>query len=73
MDSQRIVDLPLNGRNYIDLTLLQPGVTQQVDQPSSGPGYTGTAYSANGAPIRSNAYLLDGALVKSMYAITGVV
>src|ERR1700722_14172758 len=28
VDDQRIADLPLNGRNYNDLTLLQPGITQ---------------------------------------------
>ena len=56
VDDQRIADLPLNGRNYNDLTLLQPGVTQHIDGTvQAGIGYAGTEYSANGAPIRSNA------------------
>ena len=28
VNADKIADLPLNGRNYIDLTLLQPGVAQ---------------------------------------------
>src|ERR1700677_3664406 len=28
VSEQNIADLPLNGRNYTDLTLLQPGITQ---------------------------------------------
>src|SRR6202161_3473091 len=51
VDSERIVDLPLNGRNYIDLTLLQPGVTQDTDLPNTGIALIGTSFSANGAPI----------------------
>src|SRR5450759_2146293 len=30
VNEERVADLPLNGRNYIDLTMLQMGVTQQV-------------------------------------------
>src|ERR1700722_1737435 len=71
VDQQRIIDLPLNGRNYNDLTLLQPGVTQNVDIPGTGIGLNGTEYSSNGAPIRSNSYLLDGAILQNMYAANG--
>ncbi|HLA40035.1 MAG TPA: carboxypeptidase-like regulatory domain-containing protein, partial [Candidatus Glassbacteria bacterium] len=28
VSEQKVADLPLNGRNYMDLTLLQPGITQ---------------------------------------------
>src|SRR5580704_19239912 len=31
VSEQTISDLPLNGRNYSDLTLLQPGITQHKD------------------------------------------
>jgi outer membrane receptor protein involved in Fe transport len=57
---QKVADLPLNGRNYIDLTFLQPGVQQHVNKSSAGAN-TGTWFSSNGAPLRSNNYLLDGA------------
>src|ERR1700756_868297 len=43
---QQMAELPLNGRNYIDLTLLKPGVNQDVNQRNS----TGTSFSVNGAP-----------------------
>ena len=67
VDDQRIADLPLNGRNYIDLTLLQPGVTQ--DEPRYRLQWH--RVQRNGAPIRSNAYLLDGAILQNMYAANG--
>jgi hypothetical protein len=65
---QKVADLPLNGRNYIDLTLLQPGITQHKDmglQPTSG----GLWFSSNGAPLRSNNYMLDGAMLVNMQGI----
>jgi hypothetical protein len=59
VSDQTIAELPLNGRNYTDLTLLAPGV---VAATHSGLGDAGTWYSSNGAPPRSNNYTLDGAL-----------
>lgn len=60
VNSQQVTDLPLNGRNYIDLTLLQPGVTrQQITAPSLASA--GQWMSINGAPLRSNYYVMDGA------------
>ena len=62
VNSKEMEDLPLNGRNYIDLSLLQAGVTNS--QNSAGPngfgGMTGTDFSSNGAPVISNNFLLDG-------------
>src|SRR5436853_4934192 len=51
---QQMAELPLNGRNYIDLTLLKPGVNKDVNQRNS----QGTSFSVNGAPPRSNNFTL---------------
>jgi hypothetical protein len=59
---QKVADLPLNGRNYIDLALLQPGVVQHKGM-SNASSTVGTWFSSNGAPLRSNNYLLDGAIL----------
>ena len=68
VNDQRIADLPLNGRNYIDLTLLQPGVQQNTNPPGGGSGAAGTWYSSNGSPPRSNNYVMDGGLLSNQYA-----
>jgi hypothetical protein len=69
---QVISDLPLNGRNYNDLTLLQIGVTKSLNSNNNATiGYNGTAYSSNGAPQRSNTYMLDGALMMSLSGNNG--
>jgi hypothetical protein len=62
INSKQIEDLPLNGRNYIDLSLLQPGVTNSLNSTGTTGfgGMTGTVYSSNGAPVISNNFLLDG-------------
>ena len=69
VDEDRVADLPLNGRNYIDLTMLQTGVTQ-----ASGPRVQfiryGGWFSSSGAPLLSNNYLLDGAPMISVYGGT---
>ena len=59
VDERQVSDLPLNGRNYINLTLLQPGIVQHDTQSQTGRG-AGIWFSANGAPPRSNFYMLDG-------------
>ena len=57
----RMEELPLNGRNYIDLALYQPGVNQDKNQRNS----QGTSFSVNGAPVRSNNFTLDGAILQT--------
>lgn len=72
VEETKIADLPLNGRNYVDLTLMQNGVTQSsltvvgTIQPL---GVTGTTYSANGAPLRSNLTTLDGSIMSSVIGL----
>ncbi len=61
VDERRIQDLPLNGRNYADLTLLQPGITKAVQAGNINSSTQGTWMSSNGAPLRSNNFTLDGA------------
>ena len=59
---QQMAELPLNGRNYIDLTLLKPGVNKDKDQRNQP---NGTSFSVNGAPPRSNNFTLDGAILQT--------
>jgi len=67
---QTISDLPLNGRNYSDLTLLQPGITQHKDLTNTGGNQPGNVFSSNGAPLQSNNVTLDGASLVNTYAIS---
>ncbi len=61
VSEKQIADLPLNGRNYIDLTLMQAGVSRDPASGSGGAMMRGMWFSSNGAGGRSNNYLLDGA------------
>ena len=67
VNSKEIKDLPLNGRNYIDLSLLQAGVTDSLNSTGTNGfgGMTGTVYSSNGAPVISNNFLLDGTQIEN--------
>jgi hypothetical protein len=60
VNEQRMEDLPLNGRDYVDLSLLQPGVN-----PDRNVADLGTSFSVNGAPPRSNNFTLDGAVLQN--------
>jgi Carboxypeptidase regulatory-like domain/TonB dependent receptor len=62
VNEDRIADLPLNGRNFVDLTLLQPGISRQLNF-GANVATTGTVYSSNGASTHSNMVYLDGAIM----------
>jgi hypothetical protein len=53
-------ELPLNGRNYTDLALLQPGVVAFPHRDGGSVVAHGLGVSINGQDPRSNVYLIDG-------------
>ena len=54
--------MPLNGRNFTDLALLQPGVLPYQSRDGGSVVAHGLGMSVNGQDYRSNVYLLDGTL-----------
>ena len=59
---REILDLPLNGRNFSQLGLLQPGVAPLTQglRDAGGPLRANQAYSVNGLRPESNEFLIDG-------------
>jgi hypothetical protein len=66
VDSRAIEELPLNGRNYTDLALLQPSVVAYPHRDGGSVVAHGLGVSVNGQDPRSNVYLLDGTLLNDM-------
>ncbi len=65
VDSRRVIDLPLNGRNFAQLVPLQPGVAIISSQGllGGGPdaaGIQGSGQYVNGARSSVNSFLFDG-------------
>ena len=60
---RELVDLPLNGRNFTQLGLLQTGVAPLTAGVATAGGSLrqGQAYAVNGMRPEQNVYLLDGA------------
>jgi hypothetical protein len=66
VDDRQIRELPLNGRDFSQLTLLQPGVTATSTVSRSLDRGMGTQVSVGGARPNQISYLLDGADMNSM-------
>ena len=60
IDNTRIVELPLNGRNPLELSRLTPGVTLLATSFLDTRNFNLTSVSINGGQGGSNAVLLDG-------------
>jgi hypothetical protein len=63
VQQQELEDLPLNGRNFSQLGLLQPGVVPLTPGIAEAGGglRDGQAYAVNGQRPESNNFLIDGA------------
>jgi len=81
INSQRITEVPLNGRSYTDLLAIQPGVapvtTSATSSTSSGGGFGAVAvsgnlnpglFSVNGQRESANGFILNGANVEESVA-----
>src|SRR5436190_2000436 len=60
-----IRDLPLNGRDWLQLTTLEPGVSTGTSAKDGSRGW-GTSISVNGARANNVAYRVDGLVVNDM-------
>ena len=67
---QQIEDLPLNGRSYTQLALLQPGVTTLGSQNFSSISGGGAKLSMAGARSTNTYFYLDGTEVKDSFGHT---
>ena len=65
VDSQRVRDLPLNGRNVYDLTVLMPGVVN-VSTSLTG-NNDANNMNVNGNRVRDNNFFLDGAANNALF------
>jgi len=65
VDTRRVQDLPLNGRNVYDLMTLMPGVTK-VNTTITGTNDSNNL-NVNGQRLRENNFYLDGAFNNSLF------
>lgn len=62
VDGQQVRELPLNGRSFVELTQLQPGVSAASNFSTTNKGLlAGVDFSVNGNPTTNNLFLVDGA------------
>ncbi|HVZ19885.1 MAG TPA: TonB-dependent receptor, partial [Vicinamibacterales bacterium] len=67
-----IEELPLNGRNYINLATLQPGIINFTEKSGTSSSTRGVQLNINGMGGRSNSYLIDGANMRGYAGIATV-
>lgn len=69
VEEKSITQLPLNGRNYLQLGVLQPGVTPiTTNLARSGSGAAADqGFAVNGLRTQANVFLVDGALNSDLF------
>ncbi|HEY2934033.1 MAG TPA: TonB-dependent receptor [Acidobacteriota bacterium] len=67
VDDKQIRDLPLNGRSFQQLALLQPGVSAALAAGNDVVGGRAPKISINGARPEQNNFLLDGTDINNVY------
>src|SRR5215471_1388591 len=70
---EQIRELPLNGRSYNDLALLNPGVIYDKMKGSSASDGYGARMSVSGARTTYNLYLIDGTMINDTSQTPGTV
>jgi len=60
VDERKILDLPLNGRSFTQLALLQMGIGAPKTAPNNQTGNTGQKISVSGTRTTETAFLMDG-------------
>ena len=62
VDSTRVVELPLNGRNTMSLVELTPNVRSNTSAPAgfADRGFAVSSFSVNGGPTGTNELIVDG-------------
>jgi len=69
VDQVKIVELPLKGRNFLQLGVLQPGVnpiTPNLAKSGSGAA-ADEAYNVNGLRTQANVFMVDGTLNTDLF------
>jgi len=69
VDSKRIVDLPVNGRNVYSLTSILPGVA--VNNPETLSTRNGNTLDVNGSRNKNSTFLLDGGFNTTLWRTAG--
>jgi hypothetical protein len=65
IENRRVTQLPLNGREFIQLALLTAGVVPEVKGTLSSPlALSGESANANGTRFEDNVFLLDGVPIR---------
>jgi hypothetical protein len=61
VDGNQVKELPLNGRSFVELTLMNPGVSPANNFSTTNKGLQGGVdMSVNGNPTTNNLFLVDG-------------
>jgi len=71
VDDKKIRDLPLNGRSYEQLAILQTGVTTARFSSTGSPGGSGTSFAAAGSRPSTNNFMVDGVNISNYKDSTG--